>query len=68
MTSTSAPRCPLCGAEMREDLGMEREFFGCVERSWMCPRCLHRTTTEDVRGAGEVPAPGETKEDRWQTR
>jgi hypothetical protein len=53
---------------MREELGMEREFFGCVERSWMCPRCLHRTTTEDVRGAGEVPAPGETKEDRWQTR
>lgn len=50
MARTSAPRCPLCGAEMREERGMERENAGLVQRWWTCPRCLHRSvTTEDLR-------------------
>lgn len=50
MARTSAPHCPLCGAEMREERGMERENAGMVERWWTCPRCLHRSvTTEDLR-------------------
>lgn len=66
---TSAPRCPLCGAGMREELGMERDNAGLVQRWWTCPRCLHRmTTVEDVCGDGEEPSPSdEKKEDRWQT-
>ena len=48
MARTSpAPTCPLCGAAMREERGMERERRGRVERWWTCPRCLHRMTTED---------------------
>lgn len=54
---------------------MARENLGMVERWWMCPSCLHRmvtihrmVTTEDVCGSGAAPVPGETREDRWQTR
>lgn len=43
--TSDAPRCPLCGAEMREELGMGRENAGLVQRWWTCPRCLHRQTT-----------------------
>ena len=50
MARTSAPRCPLCGAEMREELGMERENAGLRQRWWTCPRCLHRQTTIDGDG------------------
>ena len=52
MERTSAPRRPLCGAEMREERGMARENLGMVERWWTCPRCLHRsvTTVEDEEG------------------
>jgi len=54
---------------MREELGMERDNAGLVQRWWTCPRCLHRmTTVEDVCGDGEEPSPSdEKKEDRWQT-
>lgn len=45
MARTSAQRCPLCGAEMREELGMERSHEGITQRWWTCPRCLHRQTT-----------------------
>lgn len=75
MARDSAPRCPLCGAEMREERGMARENLGMVERWWMCPSCLHRmvtihrmVTTEDVCDSGAAPVPGETREDKWQTR
>lgn len=69
MARTSAPRCPLCGAGMREELGMGRDNAGLVQRWWTCPRCLHRQTTiEDVCGEGSSPSPSdEKKEDRWQT-
>lgn len=53
MARTSAPRCPLCGAEMREESGMERENLGMVERWWMCPSCLHRMVTTEDMGEGE---------------
>lgn len=52
MTSDKAPRCPLCGEGMREELGMQRRYFGCTERVWSCPRCLHRMRTEDVDPLG----------------
>lgn len=68
MARSSAPRCALCGSPMREELGCKREYLGCVERAWSCPRCLHRMTTEDVMGDGGEPSPSdEKKEDRWQT-
>lgn len=70
--TSGAPRCPLCGAEMREELGMGRENAGMVQRWWTCPQCLHReTTVEEVRGAGgagAVPAPEAKKEVAWKTR
>lgn len=48
--TSDAPRCPLCGAEMREERGMERENAGLVQRWWTCPNCLHRSvTTENLR-------------------
>lgn len=58
MASASAPRCPLCGAEMREERGMEREWYGCVERTWMCPGCLHRQTTIDSKDGNRRPWEG----------
>lgn len=45
-----APVRPLCGAEMREELGKERETAGLAQRWWTCPRCLHRQTTIDSDG------------------
>lgn len=51
----SAPRCPLCGAEMREERGMGRENLGMVERWWTCPRCLHRQTTIEEEGGRDRP-------------
>lgn len=53
-----APVCPLCGERMREERGMEREWYGCVERMWMCPGCLHRMTTEDVSPVGDAGREG----------
>lgn len=50
MALSSAPRCPLCGAEMREERGMERSHEGITQRWWTCPRCLHRQTTVDGEG------------------
>lgn len=47
MTSDKPPTCLLCGAVMREELGMERSHEGLVQRWWTCPRCLHRQTTID---------------------
>ena len=44
-TPSGAPRCALCGSEMREELGKERRNEGMVMRWWMCPRCLHRQST-----------------------
>lgn len=52
---TSAPRCPLCGAEMREELGMERSHEGITQRWWTCPRCLHRQTTIEEEGGRDRP-------------
>lgn len=52
-----APTCPLCGEAMREERGMEREWYGCVERMWMCPGCLHRMTIEDVEGEDGLQHP-----------
>lgn len=37
-TPSVVPRCPLCGATMRENTGL-------VQRWWTCPSCLHRETT-----------------------
>ena len=51
--TSGAPRCPLCGTEMREELGMERENAGMVERWWSCPRCLHRSVTTENLLEGE---------------
>lgn len=70
MARSKAPRCPLCGAEMREERGMGRENAGLVQQWWTCPSCLHRETTieEEVRGTGAVPAPEAEKEDAWKTR
>lgn len=67
--TSGAPRCPLCGAGMREELDKERHNAGLVQRWWTCPSCLHRETTiEDVCGDGEEPSPSDEKrEDRWQT-
>lgn len=48
--TSDAPRCPLCGAGMREELGMERDNAGLVQRWWTCPSCLHRQTTIDGDG------------------
>lgn len=63
------PTCPLCGETMREERGMERSHEGITQRWWTCPRCLHRmVTTEDVCDSGAAPVPGETREDKWQTR
>jgi transposase-like protein len=59
MAMTKAPVCPLCGAEMREELGAERRYFGCVERTWTCPSCLHRMTTYDVIPVGGDDRPDE---------
>jgi transposase-like protein len=53
MALSSAPRCPLCGAEMREELGMERRNEGLVQRWWTCPKCLHRSVTTEDTGEGE---------------
>jgi|GEM_PF-3597302 len=58
MARVSAPRCPLCGAEMREERGMGRENFGMVERWWTCPSCLHRETTIDSEGGEWRPEEG----------
>ena len=55
MARSSAPRWPLCGTEMREELGMERENAGMVERWWTCPRCLHRQTTIEEEGGRDRP-------------
>ena len=53
MARASAPSCPLCGAEMREERGMERENAGLRQRWWTCPNCLHRETTiEEVAQDG----------------
>lgn len=58
MGRTSAPRCPLCGERMREELGMGRSNAGLVLRWWTCPRCLHRETTveedEEVTRDGDA--------------
>jgi rubredoxin len=62
-SSVAAPRCPLCGAGMREERGARRELFGRVERTWVCPACLHRMTTEDVEG---VRADGDAGDRREQ--
>jgi rubredoxin len=59
MARASAPRCPLCGAGMREERGMERRLDGRVERTWSCPRCLHRMVTKDVITAGGNDRPDE---------
>lgn len=47
-----APTCPLCGASMREELGMERSHEDITQRWWTCPNCLHRQTTIDGDGGG----------------
>lgn len=66
--TSGAPRCPLCGAVMREERGMGRENAGLIQRWWTCPSCLHRETTmEEMGGAGAVPAPEAKKEDAWKT-
>lgn len=63
MARASAPRCPLCGAGMREELGMRRENAGLVQRWWTCPMCLHRETTiedeEGENGLQHTEHPGE---------
>lgn len=58
MARTSAPRCPLCGAEMREERGMGRSHEGITQRWWTCPRCLHRMTTIDREGDDGIQHPG----------
>lgn len=40
---------------MREELGMERENAGMVERWWSCPRCIHRQTTVEEEGGRDRP-------------
>lgn len=55
--TSGAPRCPLCGAEMREERGMGRRNAGLVRRLWTCPRCLHRQTTVEEEGDHGVRHP-----------
>lgn len=57
MTSDKPPTCPLCGADMREELGMERRNEGLVQRWWTCSNCLHRQTTVSEDG-GARPEEG----------
>lgn len=59
MARAEAPTCPLCGAGMREERGMERTHCGLTERVWTCPNCLHRMVTKDVITAGGNDRPDE---------
>lgn len=50
--SSDAPRCVLCGHEMRPERGTERRNEGLVQRWWSCPNCCHRQSVTTNDGPG----------------